>query len=389
VISLVIVVLATISVASTFVAVRATEARKRALDDLASASKAIDRAAIVATSHKDLKGLKMDPLRKELLQPALEYYQGYVAAHAGDKQLSPEVAKAHFFVAGIQAKQGSMKSVPALNQGVTYLDKMHKAKMDPETFPSLQDTAMKLAPPNEWMILKGAAFSDMRTHGTKLFFALSGAIMTFEDLNKAYPQAVRPRDELSAMLKYSAMMRSSLGQRNQAINNWLAAQRLLETLVRDQPANDAYKARLAEALVGAGRLQKAAKDTAAAIESYQRAVEVREQLAAAKPDDKTLADELAAAKTELEKLKAAAPAAKESAPSEPESPGVAAADKGSAAKNEPASAEKTPPPTKEADVPAAAAENQAPPSDTQAAPDANRTAPAAPPADQPTAASSP
>ena len=362
-VSLVIVVLSAIAVASTFVAIRATEARKQAVDDFDKATQAVDKItmAVAAASNNELKGYKMDPLRRSLLQPALDFYQGYAQAHTNDKELSPKVPKAHFYAAGLHAKLGSMKSVESLNQGVVYLDKMKKAKIDPETYPSLQNTAMKVAAPNEWMLLKGASFSDMRPHGMRLFFAIQGAILTYKDLRKEYPQAVQPRDELSSALKYSALMQGSLGRSQQALSTWLAVREVLETLVRDQPANADYKARLAEAMVGAARLQRAAKDSEAAIKSYEDAIQIREQLAAAAPDDKALAESLATTKKDLEKLKSSPPPAQAAAPASTAETKDAPADKEAAP-------EDTAAPTEKAAEPAASAENTPAPSAKDAAP---------------------
>ncbi len=74
-VSLVIVVLATVSVASTFLALRATGERNRCQDELATASQALDQCVVTAATHGDLKGIKMQAARKELLQGALHYYQ--------------------------------------------------------------------------------------------------------------------------------------------------------------------------------------------------------------------------------------------------------------------------------------------------------------------------
>jgi hypothetical protein len=274
------------------------------------------------------------------------------------------VAAAHFHIAAIQAKLGSMKSVPAFNQAVIYLDKMKAAKVDPESYPSVQQCAMKVTAPKEWMVIKGASFSDLPKHGLLLFVALQGAALSYDALCKEYPQAVSPRDNLSAIVGAMAMLQSSVGNRStQALAAWLRARDLLDTLVRDQPDNVDYQVRLAESLVGAAKLEKNAKNNDAAAKLYQRAVEVREKLAAAKPDDKELAQDLATAQKELAKIKPAEPkepaaekaeAAAPAASTEKESPVAALADTASPADKDPAPAaadDKAPAP---ADPPAAA-----------------------------------
>ena len=75
--------------------------------------------------------------------------------------------------------------------------------------------------------------------------------------------------------------------------------------LRDQPTNADFQARLVESLLGAANLQKREGETEEAIASFKCAVEVREQMVAANPDDKALAQELAKVKGDLEKLQAA------------------------------------------------------------------------------------
>jgi alkyl sulfatase BDS1-like metallo-beta-lactamase superfamily hydrolase len=87
----------------------------------------------------------------------------------------------------------------------------------------------------------------------------------------------------------------------------------LESLVRDEPANADYQNRLVEALVGAANLQRKKDENDKAIANYQRAVEVRQKMVDANPDDKSLADDLAKLKSSLEKIQPAGNADKATA----------------------------------------------------------------------------
>jgi type II secretory pathway pseudopilin PulG len=321
-VTLVIVILATLCVASTLVAKRATAARDRATADAQQAAQALDKMVVAAASHKDLKGYKLDAARKAVLQPALEYYQAYAKAHTNDDPPSPEAAAAYFSAAGIQAKMGLMDSVSSLSQGILQLGRLHSAKIDPESYPSLQQTAMKVAPSNEWMMLKGASFGDMRKHGMNLFFTLTRGVVEYQNTNIEHPTAIRPRDELAGLLLASAIMQSQLGRSKEALGLSSRARDLLDSLVKDQPANTDYKVRLAQALVDCGKLQKSAKDTDAAAESYRRAVEIREELVAANPQDETLAADLKTAKSEAARIKPAPKPGAEAETAKKETPQV-------------------------------------------------------------------
>ena len=91
--------------------------------------------------------------------------------------------------------------------------------------------------------------------------------------------------------------------RKQAIASWLKARDTLETLVRDRPASVDYQTRLAESLTTAARMQKTEGETDKAAANLRRAVAVREQMAAAHPDDAALKQELTTVQRDLEKLK--------------------------------------------------------------------------------------
>ncbi len=371
-VSLVVVVLVTIAVASTIVAVRATEARQRAAADLEQAVRAIDRATLAAATNEDLQDYKMSSARQALLEPILEYYQSYVDAHKNDPVTTPELAAAHYRIAGLHAKLGSMKSIEAMNAGTVCVLEMLQADVDPETLPSLQHWAMDVAAPNEWLRIKGATFTNLPKHAARLFVSLQSAKNRFIDAHRAAPDAVRPRDELANLRKYTAMFLERQNQRPRALGEWSDAAELLETLVRDQPANTDYQARLAEALVATGKLQAREQDTDAAVKSFQRTVELLEQLLAAAPQDEALAKDLETAQNELAKVLAAAvasePAAdepdnadKESAPAEEDDKTAEPAEKeaaeGDSDEKEAAPAEEP----KEGETPAPAAPDESAP----------------------------
>ncbi len=311
-VSLLFVVMATISAGSTYVALRMAEERTRALNDYQQTSKAFEQVVIAVCSNTELKGSKMEPVRQALLKPALEYYEQYLKTHKGDERDLPQVASAQFHVAGLQAKLGQQESVDSLRQGLVYLNALIKSDADADVYPDVQTPILKMAAPSEWLNPKNGG-GDFQTRGMGVALTLVGTVSVLDDAAKKHPQSVGIRDDQAAFLKASSNLMSMAGRRQMSLDYWIRARDILEQLVREQPANTDYKARLAESLTSAGRIQKATKDNDAAITSYQRAVEIREQLAAAKPDDKSAQEDLTVAKRELEKLKPAPPAEKDAA----------------------------------------------------------------------------
>jgi hypothetical protein len=94
------------------------------------------------------------------------------------------------------------------------------------------------------------------------------------------------------------------------------SRKYLEGLIRDQPGNSDFQRRLADVCVLIGDTEKREKNNEAATAAFEKAVEVREALAAANPDDKEMAAQLAAAKKSLDSVKGAAPATVAAAPAE-------------------------------------------------------------------------
>jgi len=239
------------------------------------------------------------PPKKEILQPAIDYYKAFSEAHAADKKMLPEVASARFHLAALQAKLGSKDAAKTMFDGVLALDELSAdATADPNTFPSLQDSALKLTTPIEWFMVKGAD----RAYQMQLVVALNRAKGTYENLSNKHPASIPFRDNYSALLKGSALIQSQMPNGKEAsLDAWLKARDILEALVREQPNNVDYQARLAESLLNAARGQKD-KDAQQATANLERAVEVREQMLAAKPDDKQLQQDLNSAKRELERM---------------------------------------------------------------------------------------
>src|SRR6476660_3947939 len=164
VLSLLAVALATIAVGSTIVAQRAADARDRVRKDFTTASRAYDGLVETVASAK--------PLKKELLQPPLDYYQAFADAHASDPGMRSEVTSARFHMAGLHAKLGSKEGVAQMSLGLTALDEMARDEtVDPETVPILQDSAVKVTTPIEWFMVKGAN----QQYGMQLMISINRA----------------------------------------------------------------------------------------------------------------------------------------------------------------------------------------------------------------------
>jgi tetratricopeptide (TPR) repeat protein len=306
-------VLATVSVASTIVAKRSlqerdrvSEERDRIREDFLQASTALGQCVGAVATSAPLKGAAAEPARKAILEPALACYQKYVQAHNTDKSALAAKAAAYLHMATIQAKLGLKESVPSFSLGLQCILQLSKEPdVDPASFPSVQTSVLKLVTQGDWLGAKGISPQEMQTLGLGLLMNAGLASTSLEGMARKHPDVVNFRDDVAGLQKAVGSIMALVGRNDQALTAWLVARDMLETVVRDRPADAEYKTRLAESLIAAAKLQKSAKQLDEAAANYHRAVEIREQLAAASPDDKTLQQDLTIAKRELDKLKPA------------------------------------------------------------------------------------
>ncbi|HEV3138680.1 MAG TPA: hypothetical protein VGZ26_12265, partial [Pirellulales bacterium] len=325
--------LATVSVASTIVAKRTLQDRDRIMgerdrvrEDLRQASTALGQCVAAVATSSPLKGAAAEPTRKAVLEPALAYYQKYVKVHETDKDAFASTAGAYYQMATIYAKLGSKESIPSLGEGLQYVAKLcREPDVDPAIFPSVQASTLKLVTQGDWVAARGIPPQEMQRLGVGLLLNAGVASTALEGIAKKHPDAVNVRDDVAGLQKVVATILALVGRNEQALAAWLLARDMLETLVRDRPDDAEFKTRLAESLIAAAKLQKSAKQLDTATANYQRAVEVREQLAAANPDDKTRQQELTVVKREFDKLKPAQASSDAPAASPPAADAPAAA----------------------------------------------------------------
>jgi hypothetical protein len=297
--------MAAFSVGAGLMAVRTAEERTRAKENFANALAGIDQVMLTVCTSSKLKGAAHDAERDELLGSLLQYYEGFVAKHASDRKMHPQLMTAYLHIAVIKAKRGSIDAPTALRQANDCILAMTADKVDPDLYPNLQAASWKLTVPQDWITLKGEDAKDLRNHATRLILVLEFLSTSLTALSQEHPQTLGFRDDFAATRRVVAFLYTLIGQNGPALKNWLTVRDEMEKLVSQLPANADYKNRLAESLLAAGRIQRTSSDKDAAIASFQRAVEVREQLASGNPDDKTLQVDLKVAKRELEKLKPA------------------------------------------------------------------------------------
>ncbi len=324
-VTLVVVALLTMAIVAGLVAVRADRLRKQAEENLAKSQK--DFALANQMIDRSLVNLMADSrvrdsvkLREQLLKPYLDYYQAFIGAHTGDERYLGEISTAHFHIAALQAKLRAKGAIASLGNGFSFLNQLKNSGADPTTLPSVQESAFQFTVPGDWNPVRDA---NAQSEVMVMLVTFGAANSTIDSLVAEYPQVPSFRNDQAALGRTVGTLTGTVAAAMPAIREqfraqsqaaWLKTRDSLEWLVKEQPNNGDYKTRLVEALVAVGKLQRG-KSRDEAIGSYTRAVELREQLAAAAPTDEALKRELESLKGDLERMKASRPAAK-AAPTE-------------------------------------------------------------------------
>jgi len=298
----------TAAAGTTLVAIRMIDERNKLETQYNDSAMALDQIVHAAATTSRLKGPANIKAREEIFAPAIAYYKKIADKVSSPERPDelPEIASARFHLAALQAKTGQAASAQMLNQGVEALAMMDKAGLPPEQFPKLTPL-MGMTEPLNWILVKDAKPED---HAMVLVFMISKATGQFRALKDKHPQSIGFREDLVTVNLASAALQSQAKARVPwALTAWKEARDVLETLVRDQPGNVTYQQQLAQCLTDLAACEQREGKTADAAVNYKRAVEVRQQMVDANPEDKDLAKALEAVKAQLAKLPAAAPAA--------------------------------------------------------------------------------
>jgi tetratricopeptide (TPR) repeat protein len=103
----------------------AVSERNRAERNFEAAKEAVDRFYTKVSENQLLKAEGLQPLRSELLEEALEYYQGFLSQHRDDPNLKLEFAKVQGKVGEILSDLGkSEEALVSIKESITLLEKL-------------------------------------------------------------------------------------------------------------------------------------------------------------------------------------------------------------------------------------------------------------------------
>ncbi len=251
--------------------------RDRAEESSRQARRAVDQFFTRVSEDRRLNQPGLDPLRKTLLQDAQRFYEEFLDRRDGDPALCADLAAARARTARITGEIGSpARAVPQFQQAVALWEGLVAAQPGNPAYPealarTLNDLGVLL------MRLEGRRDEALRT-----FRRAEGLL---EPLIAADPSSVSQRHELSLVLQNIGQIQLEQGQPLRSIET---LQKVL-AIEAQRAAQDpkALEPRISMArthgLLGQA-LMSQPDEPEPALESYQAAVELREEVTRERPE---------------------------------------------------------------------------------------------------------
>jgi serine/threonine protein kinase/tetratricopeptide (TPR) repeat protein len=244
--------------------------RLRAEENFAKARQVVDAYLTKISENRLILEPGLQPLRKELLEEALKFYNDFSRENAADPALRAELAQSYLRVGNVDALLGE-RSGARLSFGAAVV-----------VFEDL--VAAEPANPDHRLGLAHAHVGLGNMQGQSSDRELSAR--SYDDALAILSPLAETRPLVPRYLEALAEVRIRLGHCKEAIAVW-------EQLTTAHPESDAYQDGLAQALNGLGIQQNNAGDPKAAARSYEAAIAIRRQLAEGHPRTFSYLDTLA------------------------------------------------------------------------------------------------
>jgi serine/threonine-protein kinase len=263
----------------------AQEQRDRAEENSIKARQAVDDYFIQVSENKLLKSPLpgLQPLRKELLETALKYYQGFVEEHGDDPALQAQLARAFFRVGLIRRDLGAKSAAfQAFEQSRDLWQRL--AKESPDEAGLRESLAQAL------LELGRLQFDDLGKSADGLH-SLKRAEAIYERLASEHPDNVDFQNSLAG--SYQALARWHLSN-NQTQEEEPFRRRALDIAERLAKGSSDTKVQfqLARLLTDMGYYLARTGKLDEALRLHARAQKILEKLAAADPADLVVQTEL-------------------------------------------------------------------------------------------------
>jgi tetratricopeptide (TPR) repeat protein/tRNA A-37 threonylcarbamoyl transferase component Bud32 len=244
--------------------------------NLKHARDAVDRYFIQVSRARLLNEPGMQPLRRELLQSALEYYRKIADDRGEDPRSRADVGMALGRLAQITAElDGSAKALEINQRALDVLERLDREHPDEPTHrASLAGSLLNQG----WMLdnleRPGEAEPEYRR-----------ALEVYRAITEADPDDLDAADKRAMTLLHLAWLQSRTGRKPEARATYEESLRLRQELARRFPDNDTVQGHLSDSLHDMALLRRDMGEIEPALEGFEQARAIRETLARKHPDD--------------------------------------------------------------------------------------------------------
>ncbi len=247
-----------------------TKAREEAQQNLAHARTAVDEFFTHVSQNKLFDVPSLQPLRKDLLEAAIKYYEALVTQYPNDPSLLADLAVARLRIAPIYNDfDRNDDLIDTLAIGLECVERLRRE------FPNAKREQLRLA--GFWKPLRSDGKSARPRNAQKADRTLKQLVDVWESLSRAHPEVVSFQSDLAAAYYALARWQMEIGN---ATGNLAVLQQGFETadkgivmweqLCAAHPDQPDYAANLIEALGDAGYWLKKAGQPERGLELYRR-----------------------------------------------------------------------------------------------------------------------
>jgi serine/threonine protein kinase/Flp pilus assembly protein TadD len=262
-------------VGTTWQAVRATRAHRQAEANRRKAHQAVNDYFTLVSESSLLQQPSLEPLRKQLLEKALRYYESFVEERADDPELQAELVATYLRIAVILNQSGSREDwLPAFQKAVSQMEDLMGQRPDIETMRSLRSGVYRV-----------------NTSSFPRFPDLDEALSTFERGCNVWERLVREHPTVPGFqndLALAHFMRALLlfqkGRRAEVLGAHERSIALRQELVQTHPDRPDYRAALAVSQDGMDRALVALGRHGEAEQAGEQAIGLVTKLVADFPD---------------------------------------------------------------------------------------------------------
>jgi serine/threonine protein kinase/tetratricopeptide (TPR) repeat protein len=258
--------------------------KKRAEENSRQTRLAVDRYFTLISESRLMDVAGAEPLRKELLSAALEYYEKFPKVKSDDAEVQAELAAAYFRMTQIQNTTGGGNWLATFEKGLEIVERLIASKTPIEKLKSLDSGIAEIAGQGFW--LDPASYA-------RAVNVVERAVRAWEKLVAARPSSVGFRNDLATMYNVLGVLKGRGGSHAEYLALHSRAREIWKTLAAEHPETPRFRGALAKQNINVASSHLSQQNYAAALAALRDAETLSKALASEHPNVPRYRQELA------------------------------------------------------------------------------------------------